>query len=741
MSPIHFWYIVSTGVELGTRRSCDLEKAAIRGDLRLWEARPSSLHQTDVAEGSCEPRERLVANGWSMINSGPLRRSTTAFACAAVALTLALTAGSASPSRALLSGFDSSGMDIGIKPGADFFRYANGGWERRTRILDDQSSTGAISQLDTQSRTQVRAILERLSHDRGSRAGTGYLAFLEQDRIDGLGMAPVRPWLARMRAIATPQAYWAAAADAGRRGVPLPLTFEVDADDGHPDRYALIISQGGLGMPDRDYYLGDSVSMQQARAAYRSYLFTTLRAAGTPDAPSRADAILQLETRIAAVSWKAAASRDAQRTYNPVEIASLDAGRARYPVASLVRGLGYDTTRAVVRQPDAVAAILRLIEAEPVETLRDVMVVRMLHRYAEVLPEAVRQPDFAFYGRAINGVTEEQPRWRRAVDYVLGSVPDEVSRIYVANHFSPATKAAAEKMVQDLVAAFGHRIDTLDWMTPETKAHARRKLAAFRADIGYPDRWHDYRRLIQRAGDAFGNAVRAAAFQHNWESGKPGHRVYRWEWSAPPMTVDAFANYPRVAIVFPAAILQPPFFNPRADAAVNYGGIGASIAHEMTHHFDDQGSRYNEHGQLTPWWAAADRRAFEQRTAVLAGQFDNYEPLPGMHVNGTLTLGENIADLGGLTIAYDAYRTSLGGKAAPVIDGLTGGQRFFLGWAQIWRLKYRDADLKRRLLTNPHAPAAQRVWTVRNLDAWVRAFHVDPSDELYLPVSRRAQIW
>jgi putative endopeptidase len=639
------------------------------------------------------------------------------------------------------SGFDVSGMDRSVAPGADFFRYANGGWERRTAIPADRSSIGTIGQLDDLSRTQVHAILDELARDRASRAGTAYRAFLDQDRIDRLGIVPANAWLDKLRAVRSPDDYWAAAAQAGRRGVDLPLAFAVEPDDRDPGHYALTMSQGVLGMPDRDYYTSDTPAMRQARAAYRDYLIRMLTVAGVAAPDSAADAVFRLETAIAATQWSAADSRDAARTYNPVAVSALDAGRSRYRVATLVRALGCRTPRIIVRQPDAIAATLRLIDAAPVATLRAMLIVRTLHHYAEVLPADVRAADFAFYGHVIDGVDTPEPRWRRAIAFVLDAVPDEVSKIYVARHFAPATRTAAEAMVRNLVAAFSHRIDALDWMTPETKARAHRKLAAFHAQIGYPDRWHDYAGLTMRDGDAFGNAMRAAEFRHDWEAAKIARAIYRWEWSVTPMTVDAFANYPKVAITFPAAILQPPFFDPRIDPAVNYGGIGASIAHEMTHQFDDQGAKYDEQGRLASWWSAADRAAFAKRTAVLTAQFDRYEPLAGLHVNGALTLGENIADLGGLTIAYDAYRASLGGREAPVIDGLTGDQRFFLGWAQIWRLKYRDADLRRRLLTNPHAPAAQRVWTARNMEAWVRAFGVSAADPLYLAAGDRAAIW
>ena len=644
----------------------------------------------------------------------------------------------AAPAR---SGFDLGGMDRAVRPGDDFFRFADGGWDQRTAIPADRSSVGTIGTLDDQSRVQVRAILDEAARQPASRMGTAYRAFLAEDGIERAGMAPIAPWLARLRAIDTPDAWRAAAADAGRRGVALPLDFAVEPDDGDPNRYALIVSQGGLGMPDRDYYLSGAPASLRARTAYRGYLAATLSQAGVSAAAAAAERLLAFETRIAAMSWTAAASRDAERTYNPMALDVLDRGGAHYRLSGLVHALGYRTGRVVVRQPDAVAAISTIMAEAPVATLRDMLIVRTLHRYAGVLPCAVRDVDFAFYGAVIDGVDTPEPRWRQAVAFVLDTVPDDVSRVYVARHFSPRTRDAARTMVDNLVAAFGRRIDTLAWMTPQTRARARRKLAAFHAQIGYPDRWHDYRALAMRNGDAFGNAERAALFHHDWEAAKVGRPVYRWEWSATPMTVDAFANYPKVSIVFPAAILQPPFFDPDVDPAINYGGIGASIAHEMTHHFDDQGARYDEHGRLAAWWSPRDRAAFEARTAQLAAQYDGYAPLPDMHVNGRLTLGENIADLGGLTIAYDAYHAALAGRPAAVLDGLNGDQRFFLGWAQIWRLKYREADLRRRLLTNPHAPAAQRVWTVRNLDGWYPAFAVMPTDRLYLRPEQRVRIW
>ncbi len=668
-------------------------------------------------------------------------------ACFALALALAFgVVGAASAPQSHTpgsdrSGFDITRMDAGVGPGDDFYSFANGGWERATPIPADRSSVGTIARLEDRSQAQVRAILERASHDPESRMGTAYRTHLDQDAIDLAGMAPIEPWLLRLRGIRSARAYFSALTEAGRRDVAMPLQLAAEPDDGDPDRYALIVSQAGLGMPDRDYYLSNAEAMRQCREAYLVYLTRMLRLGGAADAAASALRLLAFEVRLAAASWPAAESRDARRTYNPMRLADFDRDRSSYHLAKLARGLGFRTDRVVVSQPSAVVSILKLMEAEPVETLRDMLIVRVLHRYAGVLPADVRKADFDFYGRVIDGLDEPAPRWRQSVEFALAVVPDDVSRIYVAQHFSPQTRAAAKAMVDNLILAFRRRIDGLDWMTPATKARARRKLAAFHPQIGYPDRWHDYTGLTMREGDALGNAIRAAEFHLNWEAAKVGRPIYRWEWSATPMTVDAFANYPKISIVFPAAILQPPFFDAAVDPAVNYGGIGASIAHEMTHHFDDQGARYDEHGRLASWWTASDTAAFNARTDKLAAQFDAYEPIPGSRVNGRLTLGENIADLGGLVIAYDAYRASLGDREAPTIDGLTGDQRFFLGWAQIWRLKYREADLRKRLLSNPHAPAPQRVWTVRNIDGWYRAFAVGPSAHLYLPTQDRVRIW
>jgi putative endopeptidase len=373
--------------------------------------------------------------------------------------------------------------------------------------------------------------------------------------------------------------------------------------------------------------------------------------------------------------------------------------------------------------------------------LKDQLLIRSLDSFAGVLPAAFTNEGFAFYGTTLSGTPQLEPRWKRAVNFVTNSMGEEVGKVYVSRYFPPETKAAADALVKNIIAAMGRRIDQLDWMAPETKAKAHAKLAAFTPKIGYPDKWRDYSGLEIRRDDLFGNALRARNFDHEYEIGKLGKPIYRWEWGMTPMEINAYANFGMVEIVFPAAILQPPFFDPHADPAVNYGGIGAVIGHELSHHFDDQGAKYNAEGRLSDWWTPQDVRNFQERTARLASQYDAYEPLPGMHLQGKLTLGENIADLAGLTVAFDAYHASLGGQEAPVIDGFTGDQRFYLGWAQVWRRNYREPNLRQRLLTDPHSPSEQRVDEVRNLDPWYEAYRVPPGQTLFLPPDQRVRIW
>jgi putative endopeptidase len=466
-----------------------------------------------------------------------------------------------------------------------------------------------------------------------------------------------------------------------------------------------------------------------------------LSLAGEHDAAERAMAVFAFETAIARVHWTRIDSRDANKTYNKMSVAALAKSAPGFDFSTYLRGLGADVPDLIVSQPSAVQGIAALIARTPVAVLRDHLLVRSLDAYADYLPAALDRENFAFYGTVLSGTPEQEERWKRAVAFTTGAVGDEVSKIYVERYFPPETKAAADALVRNVIAAMDRRIDKLDWMSPATKQAAHAKLAAFTPKIGYPDRWRDYSGLEIRRDDLLGNAMRSARFQHEYMFGKLGKPIHRWEWGMTPMTINAYANFGMVEIVFPAAILQPPFFDPKADPAINYGGIGAVIGHELSHHFDDQGAKYNREGRLVDWWTPQDVAAFQSRLTALGAQYDAYEPLPGLHVQGKLTMGENVADLAGLSLARDAWLASLGGKDPAVIDGFTGDQRFYLGWAQVWRRNYREANLRQRLLTDPHSPSEQRTAVVRNMDPWYPAFDVKPGQRLYLAPEQRVRIW
>lgn len=638
-------------------------------------------------------------------------------------------------------GFDVAGMDRSIAPGTDFYGHANGTWAATTPIPADKSNYGMFTLLEDLSTERTRGLLDEARAKGDSKIGTAYATYLDQAAIDAKGLAPIQPWLGRIKALNGKAGYAALLAEADRMGIAIPLRSYVGQDDKSPETYVVRIGQGGLGMPDRDYYLSTDAKLAETRAVYLTHLTRMLTLAGEANAAARAKAILDLETGIAKAHWTRIDSRNRDKTYNKMTVAELARMAPGLDYAAYLAGIGAPVSELLVAQPTAIAGEARLIAAAPIGVLRDQLIVRSLEGYADVLPAAIDQAVFAFEGTVLSGTPEQEQRWKRAVDFTSEALSDEVSQVYVARYFPPEAKAGADALVRNVIAAMDRRIDQLDWMAPETKVKAHAKLAAFTPKIGYPDRWRDYANLQIVSGDAFGNKVRAANWAHEWNVGHLGKPLQRWEWGMTPMTVNAYANFGMVEIVFPAAILQPPFFDPNADAAVNYGGIGAVIGHELSHHFDDQGAKYNAEGRLTDWWTPADVAAFKKRTDALVAQYDAYEPLPGMKVKGALTLGENVADLAGLTVAHDAYMASLNGKAAPVIDGFTADQRFYLGWAQVWRRNYREANLRQRLLTDPHSPSQQRAGIVRNLDPWYPAFTPDEKAPLYLAPEQRVRIW
>ncbi len=638
-------------------------------------------------------------------------------------------------------GFDTAGMDTAVRPGDNFFEYASGTWAKNTSIPADKAAFGMFNVLDDLSKERTRTLIDEAAKDPSNRIGQVYNAFLDTAAIDARGLAPIQPWLGEVRGLSSRSGLAALYAKADRLGVPTPFNFYINQDDKNPDRYIAILSQSGLGLPDRDYYSSTDPKLIEVRTKYVAHLANMLTLAGETNAAARARAVFDFETRIAKVHWSQIDSRDAVKTYNLMPFSRLATSAPGYDFGAMLKGLGIPATEVNVNQPSAISGTAAIVAKAPLGVLRDQLLLRSLRTFAANLPSAVDNENFAFNGTALSGIPQQQPRWRRAVTFTSQTLADDVSKSYVERYFPPETKAAADELVKNVVAAMGRRIDGLAWMRPETKARAHAKLGHFTTKIGYPDQWHDYSTLQIVPGDSLGNAMRAAEWRHVDSVSKLGGPIRRWEWGMTPMTINAYANFSMSEIVFPAAILQPPFFDPNADPALNYGGIGAVIGHEISHHFDDQGAKYDESGRLADWWTPADVKAFEAATKKLVAQYDAYEPLPGQHVQGALTLGENIGDLAGLTVAYDAYRHSLGGEAAPMIDGTSGTQRFYYGWAQVWRCNTREQALQQQLITDPHSPCRQRVAVVRNLDPWYEAFAVQPGQTLYLAPAERVRIW
>jgi putative endopeptidase len=658
-------------------------------------------------------------------------------------------AAGAAPAHAQIGAFglDLTGGDPRIRPGDDFERYANGRWDDTTQIPPDRSSWGSFPILRERSLQQVRDILEALPAD--TAAGSSqrklrafYRAYLDVDAIEHLGLKPARPALAEIAAANTGKDV-ATLMSRPELRLTAPVAFAMTPDDKDPDHYMVTIEQSGLGMPDRDYYLKDEPVYRELRAKYASHIERLLKLAGDADAAQAARSILELETQIATVHWPVAKSRERDLTYNPHTRAQLASFAPGFPWQALLGGAGLESQpRFVVRQSDAVQALSALFAKVPVARWRAYLRYHYLAGNAEVLPKAFDDEVFDFYGRTLHGRQEQQPRWKRAVAAVDDGLGEAAGELYVQRYFPPSSKRQMLELVENLRASYRERIAHLAWMSPATRKLALEKLAAFHPKIGYPDKWRDYSALEVKAGDAFGNLARAAAFDWQRQLKRLGGPTDRSEWDMTPQTINAY-YYPTFnEVVFPAAILQPPFFDPNADAAVNYGGIGGVIGHEMGHGFDDQGSKSDARGILQTWWQPQDTEAFHKRVDALAAQYDTYTVLPGLHINGRLTLGENIGDLGGLSVAHDAYLRSLHGAPAPVLAGLTGDQRFFLSWAQVWRTKQRAEDLRSQVTSNPHSPAKFRInGVVRNVDAWYAAFKVVPGEKLYLPPDERVHIW
>jgi putative endopeptidase len=648
----------------------------------------------------------------------------------------------------LASGIDQSNFDKDVRPQDDLFRAVNGAWLAKAKIPADRSSYGAFPALIEQAEKDLREIIETCADAKdnppGSEAqkiGDLYASYMDEARAEQLGIEPIAGMLASIDRIESKKDLVRSFAELERRGVSGPLGCHVGPDAKNSDRNILYLFQGGLGLPDREYYWDPKLKTKLA--AYTAHVERMLSLAKVPDAKQTAADIVAFETRVAKAQWSKLACRDSNKTYNRKtrdELAKLAPGFDwnLYFTAIGVKNL----QEVIVATPSFFTALAGMIDSVPLATWKEWLKWQVVQHYASLLNKEMADADFAFYGTTLHGIPQNRPRWKQAVSAVEGSLGEAVGKLYVAKHFPPDAKARMDQMVAHVIETYRHAFQHNDWMSPETREKALAKLATFRPKVGYPTKWRDYSLLEIRRDDLVGNMQRAAAFGWNRMIGKLGKPVDREEWGMTPQTVNAYYSQSQNEIVFPAAILQPPFFNRAADDAVNYGGIGTVIGHEIGHGFDDQGSKWDGAGNLSNWWTKADRVEFDKRGAALAAQYDKFEPIPGFHVNGKFTLGENIGDLSGLTISYAAYRASLGGHEAPVIDGLTGDQRFFIGFAQVWRCKYRDDDLKNRLMIDPHSPAECRAnGTPRNVEGFYSAFGVKEGDKMYLPPKQRVKIW
>jgi putative endopeptidase len=643
-------------------------------------------------------------------------------------------------------GFDLSGMDRSVKPGDDFFKFANGKWAERTEIPADRVRYGNFNKLRELSDNRMHAILEdaaagRLTDPDAAKIAAGYRAFMDEAAVEKLDAKPLAPELAQVRKVRTKDEFTALMGKSNSSGFTSILPVGVNIDAKAPTKYAVTATNGGLGLPDRDYYLQPSFAEKKAK--YEAYVAQLLTMIGWEKPAENAKAIVAFETQMAEASWTRVERRNRDKTYNPMSPAELSAFTPGFDWNRYLAATGLPKVeRIIVSTNTAFPKVAKIYADTPLETLKAWQAFHLADNAAPYLSKRFVDANYAFRLKELAGQPEQQARWKRAGTFMDGAIGESVGRVYVARYFPPESKAKMDALVGDIRTALHARIETLDWMGPETKQRALEKLSKFTVKIAYPATWRDYSKLELKPDDLYGNVERAGAFEWRREVARLNGPVDKAEWGMTPQTVNAYYNFANNEIVFPAAILQPPFFDPDADPAINYGGIGGVIGHEISHGFDDQGRKSDGDGVLRDWWTAEDTGKFKVQSDRLGAQYSAFEPLPGAKVQGGLTMGENIGDMGGLSLALDAYRTSLKGRPAPVIDGLTGDQRVFLGWAQVWREKSRDEALRQQVVTDPHSPAYYRVnGTIRNIPGWYDAWNVQPGDQLYVPPEQRVKIW
>jgi putative endopeptidase len=650
----------------------------------------------------------------------------------------------------LVSGVDRAGFDESARPQDDFNLYVNGTWIRNTEIPGDQLTWGSFAILNDESEKNQRAIIEEMSQKtdlpRGTdeqRVGDFYASYSSTDKLEELGVAPVSAELKRILDAGSVAEIMTLAAEDRVKGVDSPLTLAVFPDLGNSSRYAVYLFQSGLTLPDRDFYLKDGEKFEALRTALPGYAAKLFELAGVDHPEERGRAVFGVEKRLAEAQWPAEETRDVQKAYNVYPRAKLASAASRIPwddylKSSHLAGL----EEIVLAQPSYVTALGKFVDEIPLAEWKSYSAFRLLDAAAPYLSDAFVQANFDFTGRKMSGLQELPPRWKRGVRNVNNLMGEAVGKLYVARHFPPEAKARMENLVKNLIATYGEAIEGLVWMTAETKARAQEKRQKFTYKIGYPDKWRDYSKLEIDRDDLMGNVVRANEFEYQRNVDKLGRPIDRSEWQMTPQTVNAYYDPTKNEIVFPAAILQPPFFDMKADDAVNYGAIGVVIGHEMGHAFDDQGRRFDGDGNLHDWWSEYDASAYTESASTLVQQYDAFEALPDLHVNGKLTLGENIGDLTGIAVSYRAYTESLQGKPAPVVDGFDGAKRFFIGYAQIWRAKFRDEAMRQLVLSNPHSPPGFRVnGPLRNSPEFYEAFDVKEGDGMWLDPDKRVKIW
>jgi len=651
--------------------------------------------------------------------------------------------------KTLELGVELANMDKSVRAQDDFYYHVNGRWLEKTEIPGDKSNYGSFTQLYDESQKAMKTALENAANNSSAKKGSDeykigafYKSYMDKDTRDELGITPLQPSLNTIDSLDSKADLAPLMAKIQQQGASLPFGWFVNNDAKNSSEYALYLSQSGLGLPDRDYYLKDDEKFTKIRASYEQYITNILAKSGVENAADAAKNVIAFESALANAQWSRVQSRDATKSYNKMSVAEANKLTGDFDLAAFFKSAGVDTAEIIVRQPSYLEGFADVYKETDLATWKNYLKFHFVSGYAQLLSTDLVDLKFDFYSTTLRGVKEQAPLWKKAVDASNSVLGEILGKVYVKDNFPPEAKARMEELVDNVIKGYGVAIENLEWMSPETKLAAQEKLNKFTPKIGYPDKWKDYSELTISPDELVGNYIRYSQWAYSDMIAKLGKPVDRSEWHMTPQTVNAYYNPVNNEIVFPAAILQPPFFNLDADDAVNYGAIGAVIGHELGHGFDDQGAKYDGEGNLRNWWSESDLKQFEERTGALVAQYNEYKPFEDAGVNGELTLGENIGDLGGLTVAYKAYQLSLGDNKAPVIDGYTGDQRFFMGWSQIWRRKYRDEELRNRLMTDPHSPSHYRVIGIlSNMPEFYDAFDVKEGDKMYIKPEDRVKIW